>query len=80
MKITDIQKHHDIGPITGEQRQNIVEQFQLKEDGGNDFLAIVSIIGTVLTRATSRNRRCGEKQIPISLWLDCPSRSKHPSR
>jgi len=39
------------GLITDEQRQKIIEQFNLKEDGGNKFLAIVSIIGAVLIAA-----------------------------
>ena len=51
MKYGDIQKLHDAGLITEEQRQNIVAHFQLKEDGGNKFLAIVSIIGVVLITA-----------------------------
>ena len=51
MKHSDIQKLHDAGLITDEQRQKIIEHFQLKEDGGNKFLAIVSIIGAVLIAA-----------------------------
>jgi uncharacterized membrane protein len=51
MKITDIQKLHDAGLITEEQQRNIIEHFNLKEDGGNNFLAIVSIIGAVLITA-----------------------------
>ena len=35
MKYADIQKLHDTGLITDEQRQKIIEHFQLKEDGGN---------------------------------------------
>jgi len=48
MKYADIEKIHEAGLITGGQRQKIVEHFNLKEDGGNKFLAIVSIIGAVL--------------------------------
>jgi uncharacterized membrane protein len=48
MKHADIQKLHETGFITDEQRQKIIEHFQLKEDGGGKFLAIVSIIGAVL--------------------------------
>ncbi len=51
MKYGDIQKLHDAGLITDEQRQKIIEHFQLKEDGGGKFLAIVSIIGAVLIAA-----------------------------
>jgi hypothetical protein len=47
MKHADIQKLHDAGLITDEQRQKIIEQFQFKEDGGGKFLAIVSLIGAV---------------------------------
>jgi uncharacterized membrane protein len=51
MKHADIQKLHDAGLITDEQRQKIIGHFQLKEDGGGKFLAIVSIIGAVLIAA-----------------------------
>ena len=51
MKYGDIQKIHDAGLITDEQRQKIIELFQLKEDGGGKFLAIVSIVGAVLIAA-----------------------------
>jgi uncharacterized membrane protein len=51
MKYADIQKLHDAGLITDEQRQKIVEHFQLKEDSGGKFLAIVSSIGAVLIAA-----------------------------
>jgi uncharacterized membrane protein len=50
MKYTDIQKLHEAGLITDEQRRKINEHFNLKEDG-NKFLAIVSIIGAVLITA-----------------------------
>jgi hypothetical protein len=48
MKYADIQKLHEVGLITDEQRQKIVSHFQLKEEGGGKFLAIVSTIGAVL--------------------------------
>lgn len=51
MNHADIQKLHDAGLITGEQRQKIIQHFQFKEDGGNKFLAIISIIGAVLITA-----------------------------
>ena len=51
MKYTDIQKLHDAGLITDEQRQKIIGHFKLKEDSGGNFLAIVSIIGAVLIAA-----------------------------
>ena len=51
MKYTDIQKLHEAGLITGDQRQKIIEHFKLKEAGGNNFLAIVSFIGAVLVAA-----------------------------
>ena len=50
MKHADIQKLHDAGLITDEQRQKIIGHFQFKEDGGK-FLAIVSLIGAVLIAA-----------------------------
>ena len=34
MKYGDIEKLHDAGLITGEQRRKIIEHFHLKEDGG----------------------------------------------
>ena len=51
MKHADIEKIHDAGLISDEQRQKIIEHFDLKEDGGNKFLAIVSIVGAVLITA-----------------------------
>jgi WD40 repeat protein len=51
MKYADAQKLQAAGLITGEQPQKIIEHFQLKEDSGNRFLAIVSIIGAVLVAA-----------------------------
>ena len=51
MKHGDIEKLHEAGLITGEQRDKILAHFNLKEDGGNKFLAIVSIIGAVLITA-----------------------------
>jgi uncharacterized membrane protein len=51
MKYGDVQKLHEAGLITDEQRQKIIEHFQLKEDGGGKFLAIVSLIGAVLIAA-----------------------------
>ena len=51
MKYTDIQKLHDAGLITDEQRQKIIGHFKLKEDSGGNFLAIISIIGAVLIAA-----------------------------
>jgi len=51
MTHADIEKLHEAGLITEEQRQKIIEHFQLKGDGGNKFLAIVSIVGAVLITA-----------------------------
>jgi uncharacterized membrane protein len=51
MKHSDIQKLHEAGLISAEQRDKIIEHFNLKEDGGNKFLAIVSIFGAVLIAA-----------------------------
>ena len=51
MKHSDVQKIHEAGLITDEQRQKIIAHFNLKEDGGGKFLAIVSIIGAVLIAA-----------------------------
>ncbi|HZT23750.1 MAG TPA: DUF2157 domain-containing protein [Verrucomicrobiae bacterium] len=48
MNYGDIQKLHDAGLITAEQRQKIIEQFHLKEDGGRKFLTIISLLGAVL--------------------------------
>jgi uncharacterized membrane protein len=64
MKYGDIQKLHEAGLITDEQRQKIVEHFQLKEDGGK-FLAIVSIIGAVLIAA-------GITLVIAAHWNDIP--------
>jgi len=51
MKHSDIQQLQEAGLITEEQRRKIIEHFQLAEDGGNKFLAIVSMIGAVLIAA-----------------------------
>jgi uncharacterized membrane protein len=51
MKYRDVQKLHEAGLITDEQRQKIIGHFQLKEDGGGRFLAIVSFVGAVLIAA-----------------------------
>lgn len=51
MKYGDVQKLCDAGLITDEQRRKINEHFHLKEDDGNKFLAIVSMIGAVLAVA-----------------------------
>jgi uncharacterized membrane protein len=50
MKIEDIQKIHDAGLISAEQRDKIIAHFGLKEDG-NKFLVIISFIGAVLIAA-----------------------------
>ena len=50
MKTTDIEKIHEAGLITAEQRDKIIAHFGLKEDGGK-FLVIISFIGAVLIAA-----------------------------
>jgi uncharacterized membrane protein len=65
MKYADIQKLCDAGLITDEQRQKIVEHFQLKEDSGGNFLAIVSIVGAVLIAA-------GITLLIAAHWNDIP--------
>jgi len=47
MKHADIQKICDAGLISDAQRQQIIEHFKLKEEGGK-FLAIISAIGALL--------------------------------
>ena len=44
MKYPDVQKLHEAGLITAEQRQKIIEQFRLKEES-NKFPAIISFVG-----------------------------------
>jgi uncharacterized membrane protein len=51
MKYADIQKLREAGLISEEQQRQIIARFQLKEDGGNKFLVIVSILGAVLIAA-----------------------------
>ncbi len=48
MKCADIEKLHEAGLITADQRDKIIAHFRLKEEGGSKFLAIVSILGAVL--------------------------------
>lgn len=50
MKYSDVQRVHEAGLITAEQRQRIIEHFQLKEDS-NKFLVIISFVGAVLVAA-----------------------------
>lgn len=50
MKYTDIQKIHEAGFISDQQRQNIVEHFKLNEES-NRFLVIISFVGAVLVAA-----------------------------
>jgi uncharacterized membrane protein len=50
MKVADVEKIHEVGLISAEQRGQIIEHFKLKEDD-NKFLVIVSIIGAVLVAA-----------------------------
>ncbi|MGA2786705.1 MAG: DUF2157 domain-containing protein [Verrucomicrobiota bacterium] len=64
MKYCDVQSLHDAGLITDEQRQKIIEHFELKEDGGK-FLAIVSLIGAVLIAA-------GITLLIAAHWNDIP--------
>ena len=64
MKYCDVQSLHDAGLITDEQRQKIIEHFELKEDGGK-FLAIVSLIGAVLIAA-------GITLVIAAHWTDIP--------
>jgi uncharacterized membrane protein len=51
MKYSDIEILHEGGLITDEQRQIILERFELKEDNGGKFTAIISILGAVLVAA-----------------------------
>jgi len=51
MRHSDIQKLHEAGLITDEQRQKIIKHFQLKEDISSNFLTIISIVGAVLIAA-----------------------------
>ena len=56
MKTTDIEKNHAAGLITAEQRDQIIEHFGLKGEGGK-FLVILSLIGTPLyTRLQNAGR------------------------
>ncbi len=48
MKYSDITQLHELGLITEDQRQKIITQLNLKEDGGGKLLMILSTIGAVL--------------------------------
>ena len=50
MTYADIQKLHNAGLITAEQRDKIIAHFGVKDEGGK-FLVIVSFIGAVLVAA-----------------------------
>ena len=47
MKHTDVQKMHEAGLISDDQRQKIIAHFQLKEEGGK-FLAVRASLKQVL--------------------------------
>ncbi len=47
MKYADVQKIHETGLISDDQRQKIIEHFDLKEDDSR-FLVIISFIGAIL--------------------------------
>ena len=64
MKTTDIEKIHEAGLISAEQRDKIIAHFGLKEDGGK-FLVIVSFIGAVLIAA-------GITLLIAAHWNDIP--------
>jgi uncharacterized membrane protein len=66
MKYGDVQKLHDAGLITAEQQHEIIEHFNLKEDGGNKFLAIVSFIGAILIAS-------GTILVISAHWNDIPA-------
>ncbi len=50
MKHTDIQRIHEAGLITAEQRGAIIEHFHLREDT-RSFLTVISLVGAVLMSA-----------------------------
>jgi len=64
MKYDDIQKIHDAGLISAEQRSQILAHFNLKEDSSR-FLVIVSFIGAVLVSA-------GIVLLIAANWADIP--------
>lgn len=64
MKYADIQRLHDAGLISSEQRQKIIEHFGLKEDGGK-LLAILSFFGAVLIS-------CGIALLVAAHWNEIP--------
>jgi uncharacterized membrane protein len=64
MKHADIQKIREAGLITDEQRQKIIEHFNLKEDGIK-FLAIISLIGAALVI-------CGIVLLISANWNEIP--------
>ncbi len=64
MKIEDIEKIHDAGLITAEQRDKITAHFGLKDEGGK-FLVIITFVGAVLISA-------GIALLIASNWNDIP--------
>ena len=48
MKYSDIVRLHELGLINEEQRQQIIEKLQLKEDSGSKLLLVLSAVGAVL--------------------------------
>lgn len=64
MKYSDIQKLHEAGFISQEQRERIVAHFNLKEEGGK-FLVILSFVGAVLIA-------CGLVLLVSANWEEIP--------
>ena len=64
MKFEDIQKIHEAGIISEEQRERIIAHFKLKEEG-NRFLVIISFVGAGLVAA-------GIGLLIASNWAEIP--------
>jgi uncharacterized membrane protein len=64
MKYSDIEKIQESGLITAEQQRQIVEHFQLKEEGSK-FLTVISFVGAVLVA-------CGIILLIAANWDEIP--------
>jgi uncharacterized membrane protein len=64
MKYSDIEKIQEAGLITAEQQRQIVEHFQLKEEGSK-FLTVISFVGAVLVA-------CGIILLIAANWDEIP--------
>lgn len=68
MKLSDIDKIHEAGLVSSDQREKIISHFKLHEEG-HKFLSIVSLLGALLVV-------CGFTLLIAANWEDIPDSIK----